>query len=127
MEMDVQGAKTVVTSNPFPLNTMFIYPPSDETLRDRLTKRQTDEPHVIELRVKNSQREIEIGTKSDLYRIKIKNDDLNVAYDEMKLHLVLLYPHLAVTFSANNAKPDLFDSDRKNGSGSCSISSSSRS
>ena len=62
MDIDVQGADLVracpdpVISNA--LVDLFVMPPNEEELRARLTNRATDDPEIIERRMKNSLGEI---------------------------------------------------------------------
>src|SRR3954470_14031696 len=50
LEIEVQGARQVATAMPDAVR-IFIAPPSEETLRERLTGRGTDDPAQIERRL----------------------------------------------------------------------------
>ena len=58
LEIEVQGARQVRASMPDALQ-VFIAPPSREALRERLVGRGTDDPHVIEQRLKVAERELD--------------------------------------------------------------------
>ena len=61
--------------------TIFIAPPSSETLRHRLLKRNSDSEDAIERRLKRALYEIE---KSVDYMHKVVNDRLETAADELE-------------------------------------------
>lgn len=79
LDIDVQGAASIRKAYPEAV-TIFIMPPSMEALRERLEKRGTDSPEVIETRIKNAV--AEIGHK-DLYTHVIVNDRLETAKQEL--------------------------------------------
>ena len=60
---------------------IFILPPSLEELRRRLVTRGEDSPETIEKRMKNATGEM---ARANEYRFKIVNDDLEIAYKELK-------------------------------------------
>ena len=60
--------------------SVFILPPSYQQLRQRLTERKTDEPEVIERRMKNARTEI---AKLNRYQYAVINDDKDIAFDEL--------------------------------------------
>ncbi len=80
LDIDVNGAKQIVKKFPDAV-TIFIMPPSVETLRERLLSRATDSLETIEKRLNNAKDEI---AEKDFYRHIVVNDDLNVASTEMK-------------------------------------------
>src|SRR5690349_3755635 len=57
LEIDVQGAESVMTQVPKAVS-VFILPPSYETLRARLTARATEGTNDLEIRLKNSHFEV---------------------------------------------------------------------
>ncbi|MBF0241111.1 MAG: guanylate kinase [Desulfamplus sp.] len=79
LDIDVQGAKQFKASFPEAI-TIFIMPPSIETLQERLIKRGKDSDSIIEKRVKNAANEI---AQSSFYEHIIVNDDLNLAEHKM--------------------------------------------
>ncbi|MFA6008917.1 MAG: guanylate kinase [Desulfobacteraceae bacterium] len=79
LDIDVQGAANIRAAYPEAV-TVFIMPPSMEALRERLGKRGTDSPEVIEKRIKNAVTEME---QKDLYRHVIVNDNLETAKNQL--------------------------------------------
>jgi guanylate kinase len=79
LDIDIQGTRQILKRYPGSI-TIFIMPPSLETLRYRLETRGTDSPEVIDVRLKNAQ--IEMAQK-DLYRHVIINDHLTDAVAEL--------------------------------------------
>lgn len=80
LDIDVNGAKQIVKKFPDAV-TIFIMPPSLETLRERLVSRGTDPVETIEKRLKNAEGEI---AEKGFYRYIIVNDDLKKAENELK-------------------------------------------
>jgi guanylate kinase len=79
LEIEVQGARQVGEALP-EATQVFISPPSEETLRERLERRSTDRPEEIERRLAREREEIAAG--SEWKRI-IVNDDLDRAVEEL--------------------------------------------
>ena len=79
LDIDVQGAIQIKNRYPDSV-TIFIMPPSLETLRARLESRGTDTRQVIERRLKTAKKEM--GEKN-LYRHVIINDELSKAVSEL--------------------------------------------
>lgn len=79
LDIDVQGAAQVVEQFPDAV-TIFIMPPSMDALKQRLEKRGTDKPEVIETRLGNAVKEI---NRKDAYRHVLVNDDLESAKIEL--------------------------------------------
>jgi guanylate kinase len=61
--------------------SIFIMPPSVETLRERLVSRGTDSPEAIEKRVEKAEAEIAFAPRFD---VVVVNDDLETAVHEVK-------------------------------------------
>jgi guanylate kinase len=89
MDIDVQGAaqiRAVCAALPDedPIKKgyvdIFITPPSLDTLRERLEKRSTDKPEVIEARLRNAQDEM---NQQSLYQHVIVNDKLDHATEKI--------------------------------------------
>ena len=59
---------------------IFINPPSMHALRERLERRGTDEPDVIERRLANAEGEM---ARAGEYMYQITNDDLGIAYKKL--------------------------------------------
>jgi len=79
LEIDVQGAVAVVEQVPDAV-TIFIRPPSLETLEQRLRDRQTEDEAAIQRRLDVARRELASAHK---YRFQVVNDDLDRAVREI--------------------------------------------
>ena len=89
LDIDVQGAakvreqvRNLPNNDPLKIGyvDIFILPPSMEELRDRLVKRGTDRPDVIEKRLANAEAEIE---RQGEYMYQVTNDDLSMCYKRL--------------------------------------------
>ncbi len=89
LDIDVQGAakvrdhvRSLPNNDPLKIGyvDIFILPPSMEELRERLEKRGTDAPAVIEKRLANAEGEI---ARADEYMFKVTNDDLAICYKRL--------------------------------------------
>lgn len=80
LEIDWQGAQQVRKQLPDTVG-IFILPPSEATLRERLTQRGQDDDSIIERRMRDARNEIEHYVESDYLII---NDDFDVALNEFK-------------------------------------------
>ncbi|MBC2714318.1 MAG: guanylate kinase [Desulfobacteraceae bacterium] len=72
LDIDVNGAKQILYRYPHSI-TIFIMPPTFETLKQRLIKRGTDSEQVIIKRLINAETEI---AQKDLYKHIVVNDSL---------------------------------------------------
>jgi len=79
LDIDVQGTFKILERYPDAV-TIFIMPPTFDTLRERMEKRGTDSRQVIERRLENARSEI---IQKDRYRHTIVNDDLETAVAEL--------------------------------------------
>jgi guanylate kinase len=79
LDIDVQGMRQIQEKFPEGI-TIFIMPPSLDTLKRRLISRGTESAGAIAVRLKNAQEEI---SDRDLYRHVIVNDQLPKAIDEL--------------------------------------------
>jgi guanylate kinase len=75
LDVDVQGGASVRRARPDAVS-VFVYPPSMETLRRRLEKRNTDHPEVVALRLKNAPDEM---AQYREYDYLVVNDELEPA------------------------------------------------
>jgi guanylate kinase len=80
LDIDVQGADKVKSSLPSCVS-IFIVPPSREIWVERLKNRGTDDPQVIEKRIKNGLHELEA---QDRFDNRIVNNELMKALDELE-------------------------------------------
>ena len=79
LEIEVEGARQVKERLP-EATQVFIAPPSDEALRERLVGRQTDAPDQIERRLARAKEEL--AARQEFERV-IVNDDLDRAVEEL--------------------------------------------
>jgi len=79
LDIDIQGTRQILQRYPACV-TIFIMPPSLETLKSRLQSRGTDSPEVIAVRLKNAREEM---AQKDFYRHIITNDRLTDAVAEL--------------------------------------------
>jgi len=79
LDIDVQGTIQILGKYPDSI-TIFIMPPSLETLRKRLEMRRTESRTTIKRRLLTAEKEM---TQKDLYRYIIVNDQLSVAIEEL--------------------------------------------
>jgi len=79
LDIDVQGTIQILKRYPDSI-TIFIMPPSLDTLKKRMEARGTDSPSVIEKRLMNAKDEM---AKKDLYRHIMVNDSLEKAKAEL--------------------------------------------
>jgi guanylate kinase len=79
LEIEVQGARQVREAIPEAV-AVFIAPPDEAALRERLTGRGTDSGQQIERRLKTAREELAAQTE---FRHVVVNDDLERAADEL--------------------------------------------
>jgi len=79
LEIEVQGARQVRETMPAAVQ-VFIAPPSEEALRNRLVGRGTDSPEDVELRLRTAADEL---AAQDEFDHKVINDRLDEAVEEL--------------------------------------------
>jgi len=79
LDIDVQGTIQILERYPDSV-TIFIMPPSLETLRKRLEMRRTESRATMERRLLNAEKEI---VQKGLYRHVIVNDQLSVSIEKL--------------------------------------------
>ena len=82
LDTDVQGARQVREHRPDMLG-VFILPPSEDELLERLRKRRREDEAAIQKRFAQAQREIAEAKQVGLYDALIVNDDLDRAVAEL--------------------------------------------
>jgi guanylate kinase len=82
LEIDFQGAMQVRHHYPDAL-LLFILPPDEPTLLQRLTDRARDSAEEINKRFRAAKREIHMAKGSRAFDYMIINDDLNLAVEEI--------------------------------------------
>jgi guanylate kinase len=80
-DVDWQGGRSLSAQWPDESLKVFILPPDLDTLAERLKRRATDAPEVIERRLRTAIKEVE---HFDSYPFLIVNDDLARAYDRLR-------------------------------------------
>ena len=80
LEIEVQGARQVRDAMPEAV-LIFIAPPDEEALRERLEGRGTDSPEDIEQRLRTA--EIELGARSE-FPLEVVNDEVQKAASELE-------------------------------------------
>lgn len=80
-DVDVQGADSFKQTFGDKALAIFIEPPSLQVLEERLKKRATDSPAVIQERVNNAKKEL---LRRDDFDFLLMNDDLEKAYGKLK-------------------------------------------
>lgn len=78
-DIDVKGAMNLKKHYPERSITIFIHPPSLETLEQRLAQRKTESPKFFEQRIKKATEELSYSKQFDKI---IQNNDLQVAFKE---------------------------------------------
>ncbi len=84
LEIDWQGARQIRQRLP-ESRSIFILPPSQEALRERLDGRGQDKAEVIELRMQEARSEM---SHFNEYQYLVINDDFSIALSELKAILV---------------------------------------
>ncbi len=82
LEIDVQGALQVRSQHPGAL-LIFVLPPDEPTLLERLRQRGRDSEAEILKRFRNARREIRMAKGSRAFDYMVINDQLSRAVDEM--------------------------------------------
>lgn len=80
LEIDVQGAGIIFEKMPRVVS-IFILPPSFETLEKRLTARATESPEELALRLSNAHAEV---LRYQEFKYLVINDDLSRAVDQIE-------------------------------------------
>ncbi|MGB4097521.1 MAG: guanylate kinase [Acetomicrobium sp.] len=86
LEIDVQGAINVKKAFPEAI-LIFILPPSEEALKQRLVSRGTESEESLRIRLDNAAREMKLA---DIYDHAIINDDVERAAEEL-VNIIMSY------------------------------------
>jgi guanylate kinase len=81
LEIEVQGARQVRDELGDDAVLIFIAPPDEKVLRERLEGRGTDSPEAIEQRLRTA--EIELGARSE-FPLEVVNDEVQKAASELE-------------------------------------------
>ncbi|MEY2715336.1 MAG: Guanylate kinase [Planctomycetota bacterium] len=82
LDIDVQGAKNVKQKMPRAF-TVFVMPPSEDTLLKRLHARGREDEAAIQRRFAEAKTEIDFAKTSGVYDAFVVNDDLEIAIDQL--------------------------------------------
>lgn len=82
LDIDVQGAKNVKQKMPRAF-TVFVMPPSEDTLLKRLHARGREDEAAIQRRFAEAKTEIDFARTSGVYDAFVVNDDLEIAIDQL--------------------------------------------
>jgi guanylate kinase len=82
LDIDVQGADSLLTAYPEDCFRVFIVPPNMEVLEKRLRSRGTDSEEVIRKRIRNATTEMK---RADDFDHVIVNDNLDTAYEKLRV------------------------------------------
>lgn len=85
LDIDVQGAEQLRKAFPTECKTVFIAPPSEQILEQRLRARGTDSEESIQKRMKNAREELAESPKFD---VVIINDNLERAYSDLRAQVI---------------------------------------
>ncbi len=80
LKVDVQGMAEIMRQRPDALS-VFLLPPSFEELERRIRGRGTDDPDVIERRLRNARDEMEHASQ---YKLQIVNDEVSSAVRQLQ-------------------------------------------
>ncbi|KAL0482650.1 guanylate kinase GUK1 [Acrasis kona] len=86
LDIDYQGATQVKFSSDLNPVVIFVKAPNFEVLEQRLRKRGTETEDVIQVRLKNAIKEVEIADKNEnnLFDVVLVNDNLERCLQEIK-------------------------------------------
>jgi guanylate kinase len=80
LDIDTQGAKKAIKEIDFPI-LIYLLPPSQKILRERLINRGVDSLEMIKFRLSNARRDME---EAHWYRYVIVNDNIEIAVEKLK-------------------------------------------
>ncbi|XP_034737861.1 guanylate kinase 1b isoform X1 [Etheostoma cragini] len=86
LDVDIQGVKRIKETD---LNPIYIsiQPPSIEILEKRLRDRQTETEESLQKRLEAARIDMELSNEPGVFDVVIVNDDLERAYEELKVIL----------------------------------------
>lgn len=96
LDIDIQGVQKVKQSSLSP-RYLFIAPPSEEALEERLRGRGTESEDQLQLRLANANKELEYGQTPGNFDKVYVNNDLTRCFEEMVEDFKQWYPHLQET------------------------------
>ena len=97
MIIEINGAELIYKLN-IPANFIAILPPCEDILEKRLKNRGTESEEFIKERVERAKNEIKKINKSNFFKYKIINDNLEKTILDLEKKIKILYPHLKLNF-----------------------------
>uniref|UniRef100_T1JCB9 guanylate kinase n=1 Tax=Strigamia maritima TaxID=126957 RepID=T1JCB9_STRMM len=83
LDIDVQGVKNIKKTDINP-RYVFIKPPSEQTLEDRLRARKTETEESLQRRLSAAKQELDYGEAPGNFDIVIVNDAVEKAYEQLR-------------------------------------------
>ncbi len=83
LDIEMEGVKQIKQSK-FPARYIFIAPPSEEALEERLRGRGTEKEESIQKRLTQAKKELAYSKEPGAYDRLITNDDLSKAFAELE-------------------------------------------
>eukprot|EP00941_MAST-03F_sp_MAST-3F-sp1_P002626 g2626.t1 len=100
LDIDIGGCKKLKKTG-LKTRGVFILPPSMDSLEKRLRGRNTESEETLKTRLGAAKLEIEYGKCPGNFDVLIVNDDLEKAFQELRIAVKKFYPHL-IEASNNN-------------------------
>lgn len=91
LDVDVRGAQQLQSAG-FPMYSVFIMPPSIDTLEKRLLQRGSETPAQRQLRLHNAREEIAFGQQPGKFDMILVNDDVDAAVRRLLQQLHHWFP-----------------------------------
>lgn len=93
LDIDIRGVQNVKKSSLTPYY-IFVAPPSQAILEQRLRGRGTEKEEDIQVRLANAAKELEYGMKEGNFDKVLVNDDLAKTFELLATAVKAWYPHL---------------------------------
>uniref|UniRef100_A0A7S1TBH5 guanylate kinase n=1 Tax=Compsopogon caeruleus TaxID=31354 RepID=A0A7S1TBH5_9RHOD len=87
LDIDIQGVEAITASPTLDPITIWVAPPSMETLTKRLQSRGTESEESIHIRLQQASREMEFAATRNLFDFTVVNDDILRAVEELSQYL----------------------------------------
>ena len=91
LDFNIQGLKFMKSQTTLSAKYIYIKPPTDNTLKERLKKRGGLNRYTLQLRITNSKKDMKCAESID-FDLIIINNDLEKAFDELLKGIKLLNP-----------------------------------
>ena len=113
MDIDVQGVRNVKQSKLDP-HYVFIAPPSQQALEDRLRGRGTETEAALQTRLGNAAAELEYGNTAGNFDRVFVNANLEACFESMVEQFLAWYPHLALQEAVCMVEEETTNNNKKN-------------